>query len=333
MLVLVREVSVNGERRQVGIQRRRPVLSNFWSNGQVGVRSDVGTERCFVNRECSDSVYVVGLPPFHTTAEPEAIVDPVQQVLVNAHVVFLRLVDTKNIALQDVIQFVGEREVEHKAVHVSVIASPAEVTNRADVGQLNVVGQRCGETTEPVAAIAKLIESSVPTGRPASVDFQIVVEFKRADKTGVCERLAEVHGVRMAVEEVTWGGNDFVANQRVEVTSLDGPAVACNFTVELRNGPAINAVSNLIGSETVSEVPNTRVVAEGLGVLSVNTVHDVCSETPIDSAATRVCGFFDVRPSLVQIQVARMIVEQAVGFVVVTKLKPTADVPAGILTE
>ena len=67
--------------------------------------------------------------------------------------------------------------------------------------------------------------------------------------------------------------------------------------------------------EAIVKVPFAWVVSEGLGVVGIDTVHDVRSET--EWAVSR-SDFLREQPTLVQRQVVRSTVEEIVAFAVIT---------------
>ena len=83
--------------------------------------------------------------------------------------------------------------------------------------------------------VEEVIEAAVPTEGVTTVNGQIVVGSVAAEKTGVSERLAIVHGVSVRVEEVARRGNHFVSDRRVEMTDVYRQIIVSNSTVQLRN--------------------------------------------------------------------------------------------------
>ena len=81
----------------------------------------------------------VTLPPLHSSSQPQAVVDRVEQVLVDTDVVFSGTVNSNHVTLENIIQIVGDLRVEHDAVRVSVASSSPEITCGGDIGEGCVV--------------------------------------------------------------------------------------------------------------------------------------------------------------------------------------------------
>ena len=173
----------------------------------------------------------IGLPPFDTSTETDAVADGVEEILVDTDIVLANFIHANHVTLHDPVELVGDVHVQHDAVRVGVFATCTEVAGRRDVGDRRVVSDRVAETTQPGIAAVKLVEAGVPTERPASVDFQIVAHRTRRDHAGVRERLAVVHRHGVAEEEVVRGGHDFVAHERIKVTDLDTPLTHEGFQI------------------------------------------------------------------------------------------------------
>ncbi len=83
-----------------------------------------------------------------------------------------------------------------------------------------------------------------------------------AKHTGVRERFAVLHHVRMRVKEVADRGHHFVTNDRVEVTPLHAEIVVVGFDVQLRHGEAVIEIRIGIPARAVASL---RAVQTGRG--------------------------------------------------------------------
>ena len=90
------------------------------------------------------------------------------------------------------------------------------------VRQGDVVAQLGNEPAEEVAAVLELVKSSVPSKRPAPDDVEAIADRVGRQYARVGERLAVVHGERVAIEEVIGSLDDFVTDCGVEMASFDG---------------------------------------------------------------------------------------------------------------
>ena len=323
----------------VEVSSRNPIRAEFRSNDDVRVRLDVHAKGRVVEGEITTRVEDerIGLPPFNTSTELDAIVDGVEQVLVDTNVVFTRRIDLQQIALKNVLEILGQVRGHNDAVRVSIATAEAGVANRGDVGQGHVIQQRCAETTQEHAAVAELIETSIPTGNPTTVQLEIVDSGVGRQTTRVGERLAVVLRVGVAVEEVIGSRHNFIAHEGEEVTCFNRPVLGGEFTIQLRQGPTVTSVrvTKNVGTVVPAVVVAAGVVVEhalgvakGLRIGTVGTVNHVGTESPIpSSAAIRFGSSLCPEPLLLQVNLARTLVECEVSSLVISELSPTTEAP------
>ncbi len=113
-----------------------------------------------------------------------------------------------------------------------------KITKAGRVGDGEIVREGSGNTTEERRSVRRVQPTIVPTVGPTTVNGDVVGRGILGQRTHVGERL-DCEGVAVAVEEVIRSGNDFVTDDRVEVTNFDGQVVVGDFAVELRQSRAV----------------------------------------------------------------------------------------------
>jgi hypothetical protein len=110
----------------------------------------------------------------------------------------------------------------------------------------------------------------------------------------------------------------FTTGQGIKLTGFDSPVVFGQFDIQPRHCVTVDAVIVIV-------VPAIGDRSERLGILGIETVHEIDVESPIE-AATLLGHFLGIQPRLVILDTAVVIVEQSVGLTVPTELSPAADV-------
>ena len=85
------------------------------------------------------------------------------------------------------------------------------------------------------------------------------------------KRFGVVKGELAAVEEVSGGGDNFIADDSEEVSDFDRQITVGGFGIQLGDGMAIGPTRSIVKAIVPVSVGNT----EGLGVRSVGTVQVV----------------------------------------------------------
>ena len=310
-----------------------PVPADLGTNQNVGVRFNVhtqgqGVDVGFVTEVTEDTFLVV---PFETSTCRDAIAERVDQVLVDAdgvsHTGAVLVLGIQVIALEDVLQTVGDGNVGDDRVHVALFGAAVLVGEppcNGRVDQADVFGD--GKRSTAQERITVVLESAVPTQRVTAVDFQVVADRQRSQHTGVREGFAVVHRVRVTVEEVVGCRDDFPSDDGIKVTDFDGEVSVARFHVQLRQRVSI------IRTVVPVVIPVIVIDPKGLGVLGIGTVDVIDSSTDIETRRS-VDRFLGPQPSLMKLEFIGTAVEQRQRVVVVSHLNPTASRVATVLAE
>ena len=139
------------------------------------------------------------------------------------------------------------------------------------------------------------------------------------------KRLAVVHRIGMAVEEVVGCGNDFITNQREKVTDFDRKVAVADFGIGLRQGATVNAV--------VPTGIKAAFLTESLRILSIDTINVVDATADIETVAG-IDRLFRVDPCLVKVHIVGVVVEPSSAVLaVVAKLGPATNGESVVFTE
>jgi len=156
------EDSVASQDGLIGTKTGNPLVTYFRSHCDVGMNKPVQATGDFV------AALATALPPFDASASFPAVVEIVEEILVDTN-----LVDTAvgldQVTLQDVLKLTAELSIDYDTVAVTV-ASPSQVTESGDVGERSVIVNVITETAKEAATVSELIETGVPTEGPSSVD-------------------------------------------------------------------------------------------------------------------------------------------------------------------
>ncbi len=101
-----------------------------------------------------------------------------------------------------------------------IVISGTQSTQSGDLGQQYAFTKWLTETTQEVAAVSELLESSVLTSDPTAVNRGLIVHFTICDNAGVSKRLAVVHGDRMRMEAVASGTSHVITGERMKVAGF-----------------------------------------------------------------------------------------------------------------
>lgn len=264
--------------------------------------------------------------PFKALSECPAIVDLVQQVIDvtkrvasgNASVVL----GVKNVGLADVGQLLGQATDQHDVLDTAAFQGNWR-QRLTETPQDGVVQERpvivdLGLDTADVSRTVVDV-TAVPTRNPAIEDLGVIVDFVCGQCTGVGERLCVIERELAAIEEVAGGLNDFVTDNREELTHFDAQVTEGCFTVDLWQ--RITVCETVVPAIVPGVVSNT----EGLGVGSIGTVQIVDPSAESEPIAS-VRNALSVEPLLLQLNVTRVVVEaEVVGFGMVANAGPATD--------
>ena len=246
-------------------------MANFWTEHQVRCRLVVDTDGVVIEVVVLTSIKTVSavIEPLEPLTQGNTIVDLVDQVVDVTEGVALNevvaFIGVENVSLRDEGQVIGQVVGVDRTVKRSVFTIRlAEATDSRSKQERRSIAQRSLEATEVSATVA--LETRVPSGNPTVVQLGVVVNLVGRQGTSVRERFSIVEGELAAVEEVTGSGNDFVSDQRKEVTDFDAQVIVSQFDVRLRNRMTVcKAIVPVVIPVIVRD-------AEGLGIGSIGTV-------------------------------------------------------------